>query len=60
MEESGLNPVFGLRQQGHFGTVERMRAEGKTWGEIGQAIGWDGDSVNRFYELEKPPEGKEI
>lgn len=35
MEEHGLKPAFGLRQQGHFETVERMRSEGKTLVSMG-------------------------
>lgn len=35
-------PVYiGLRQQGHLGTVEQMLRDGKTWEEIGAAIGWN-------------------
>lgn len=43
---------FGLRQQGKLGKVVALRAEGKSWDEIGAAIGWHGRTVERFYKLE--------
>jgi len=45
--------AFGLRAQGRMATVEQMRSEGKSWDEIGKAIGWSGSTVERFYELER-------
>lgn len=42
--------VFGLRNQGHLPTVERMLAEGASWAEIGAEIGWDGETARRYYE----------
>jgi hypothetical protein len=45
--------LIGLRQQGHIPTVERMIAEGKSWDEIGKAIGWDGKAAMEWYEVEK-------
>lgn len=41
--------AFGLAAQGHIPTVERMRAGGASWDEVGKAIGWCGDAVERFY-----------
>ncbi len=32
--------AFGLIKQGHVPTVGKMLAEGKSWEEIGKAIGW--------------------
>jgi len=32
--------AFGLRQQGHIPTIERMLAEGADWDAIGREIGW--------------------
>ncbi len=58
IEILGDTPVLiGLRQQGHIPTVERMVAEGRTWDEIGTAIGWDGKAAQEWYEVEKG-EGK--
>lgn len=45
--------VFGLRAQGHLPTVERMISEGASWQAIGQAIGWDGATAERYYEMEQ-------
>ncbi len=54
IEILGDTPVLiGLRQQGHMPTVERMVREGKTWEEIGSAIGWDGKAAHDWYEVEK-------
>jgi len=33
--------LFGLKQQGHIPTIERMLKDGATWKEIGKEIGWD-------------------
>lgn len=40
---------IGLEQQGHIPTVEKMLAEGKSWQEIGDAIGWDGATAKQWY-----------
>jgi hypothetical protein len=37
--------LFGLARQGHIPTIERMLAEGKSWSEIGEAIGWCGETA---------------
>ena len=47
----GVQIQFGLEQQGHIPTVERMLAEGKTWDEIGDAIGWHGPTAEKFYDM---------
>lgn len=52
LEESGAKVLFGLRAQGHTGTVEFMLSRGSTWNEIGAAIGWHGPAVQQDYELE--------
>lgn len=44
---------IGLRQQGHIPTVERMLFEGRTWEEIGAAIGWDGKAAAHWYEMDR-------
>ena len=44
---------FGLRAQGHIPTVERMLSEGKSWKEIGEAIGWCASTAREYYEREK-------
>jgi hypothetical protein len=41
---------FGLYAQGHIPTVERMLQEGKTWDEIGTAIGWIGSTAEQHYQ----------
>lgn len=43
---------FGLRQQGHMPTIERMLAEGRTWHEIGAVIGWHPPTAKEWYERE--------
>lgn len=40
MADTGLTIKFGLEQQGHIPTIERMLSENRTWDEIGRAIGW--------------------
>jgi hypothetical protein len=50
----GVKVNIGLRAQGHFETVERMRDEGKSWDEIGDAIGWAGHAVQDWYKMESP------
>ena len=35
-----LKEAGGLDQQGHVPTIERMLAAGRSWAEIGNAIGW--------------------
>lgn len=54
MDLFGDLPILvGLRQQGHLPTVERMLSEGRSWEEIGKAIGWDGGAAQRWYALER-------
>ena len=45
--------LIGLRQQGKFDTVTKMLAEGKTWKEIGKAIGWCPVAAEKWYERER-------
>lgn len=40
---------FGLEAQGHVPTIRRMLDEGATWEQIGQAIGWDGETARRWW-----------
>ena len=47
--------VFGLKNQGHIPTVEKMLKEGKSWGEIGKALNWDGETARQHYEWHKNP-----
>lgn len=49
MDEAGLTMKFGLVQQGHIQTVERMLDEGKRWDEIGKAINWCPDTARDWY-----------
>jgi hypothetical protein len=51
--DADVRVEIGLRQQGHMPTVERMLGEGKSWDEIGKAIGWHGPTVAEWYEAEK-------
>jgi hypothetical protein len=53
LQEAGATVKIGLRQQGHLPTVERMRAEGASWNEIGKAIGWSADAVEKWYTREQ-------
>jgi hypothetical protein len=52
LQEAGATLRIGLRQQGHLPIVERMRAEGASWDEIGSAIGWAGHAVEKWYAME--------
>lgn len=56
LKESGLKVKFGLRAQGHIPTIERMLSEGKSWDDIGRAIGWHGSTAKEWYarELKRP------
>lgn len=49
LRECGAVPRIGLEAQGHIPTVERMLAGGKTWDEIGKAIGWHGPTAQDWY-----------
>jgi hypothetical protein len=53
IEKSGCRVAFGLRNQGHYEKVTKMREEGKSWAEIGRVIGWDGETVRKHYEMEE-------
>jgi len=52
--------AFGLRAQGHLPTIERMLRDGKTWKEIGAAIGWCPITAERFYAMEQPKKKGEV
>lgn len=41
--------VFGLEAQGHIPTIQAMRADGKSWREIGDKIGWMAGSAEEAY-----------
>jgi hypothetical protein len=45
--------VFGLRAQGHIPTIERMLAEGASWPEIGDAIGWCPDTAREWFKRDQ-------
>lgn len=47
--------VFGLVNQGHVPTIERLLAEGKNWDEIGSAIGWCPSTAREHYERHLRP-----
>jgi hypothetical protein len=42
--------VFGLVNQGHIPTIEKMLKESKTWDEIGKQIGWCPNTAKEYYE----------
>lgn len=42
--------VFGLKNQGHIPTIEKMLAEGKQWDDIGLAIHWCPITAREHYE----------
>lgn len=50
--------AFGLRQQGHLPTVERMLSERASWQEIGREIGWDPATAREWYEREREADAK--
>lgn len=52
LRELDVPCLIGLTQQGHMPTVERMRAGGATWDEIGATIGWQGAAVEEWYGIE--------
>lgn len=41
---------FGLANQGHIPTIERMLKEGRTWTQIGDEIHWDSKTAREHYE----------
>ena len=40
---------FGLKQQGHLPTIEKMLKNNATWEEIGKAINWDPETAKEHY-----------
>jgi len=42
--------AFGLENQGHIPTIQKMLSEGKKWDEIGQAIHWCPITAREHYE----------
>jgi hypothetical protein len=50
---AGAELQFGLRNQGHIPTVERMLGEGQSWDAIGRAIGWDPAAAREWYEWDR-------
>lgn len=55
LREAGVTVRFGLRQQGHFDRVTEMRAAGASWDDIGRAISWNGQAVEKCYAIEAAP-----
>ena len=51
----GVKLNIGLKAQGHLETVERLRSEGRSWDEVGEAIGWAGKAVEEWYGIECAP-----
>jgi hypothetical protein len=50
LRDSGVRIKFGLVQQGHIPTIERMLKDGATWDEIGKEIGWYPPTAREWYE----------
>ena len=42
--------AFGLVNQGHIPTIEKMLIDGKSWDEIGRSIGWCSITAREHYE----------
>lgn len=59
LQLAGLDVKFGLRQQGHLPLIKLMLAQGKSWDEIGRAIGWHGPTAQKFYERYEGPNATE-
>lgn len=53
LKDAGLVAKFGLRQQGHMQTVERMLRDHASWDAIGKAIGWAGSAVAESFATEQ-------
>ena len=41
--------LFGLVQQGHIPTIERMLKQGASWDKIGEEIGWLPEAAEEHY-----------
>lgn len=52
LRDCDLQVRIGLRAQGHMPAVEKMLRDGKTWDDIGAAIGWHGPSVREWWSRE--------
>lgn len=52
LDEAGVKVAFGLYQQGRLPRVFEMMVAGKSWEEIGKAIGWDPDAARRHFYAE--------
>jgi hypothetical protein len=46
----GVVCVFGLKNQGHIPTIERMLSEGKSWEDIGREINWCPKTAEKHYQ----------
>jgi hypothetical protein len=49
LKDANVTVRFGLRQQGHIPTIQRMLAEGATWDQIGAAIGWQPAAARQWF-----------
>jgi len=49
----GAPVAFGLQAQGKIEQVTQLLEDGKNWDEIGEAIGWDGQTAKKHYNLYK-------
>lgn len=49
-ELAGAKIAFGLSAQGHLATVEQMVTDGRSWEDIGAAIGWSADAVEQHWK----------
>ena len=55
---SKVKVVFGLKNQGHITTIEKMLAENKSWEEIGKTINWCPDTAKQHYSWHLKEEEK--
>jgi len=56
----GIKMKIGLESQGHLGTVESMLKDGKSWDEIGRAIGWIGYAAKDWYVRHHQDKGNHL
>lgn len=46
----GAKVSVGLAAQGHITLIDDMLGQGRSWDEIGQAIGWDAETARQHYD----------
>jgi len=53
LEEAGLTPKIGLRQQGHLPLISAMLGADASWEQIGRAIGWAPTAAKEWWDAEE-------